>query len=245
MDSNEKKGKRPRIGARPISAANMDSHTTSDFEQTSKEGSQQEHRSYGNQGYNSNRPYQQRPYNNRQGGYQNNRYNNQGEDTRTTATTIARVDTNRDPTLHRPKGLPQMEQQTSPPRPTKQHPRLQVISPVTTTTARVDTSRVDTSPAIIITVRADMATTTARADISHAERRAVTETTTARVDTSSVEHRAVTETTTARADMATKVPARTSSVCHREDAASLRVQNVWNMKWRFRIPTNRFASTSI
>ncbi len=78
MDSNEKKGKRPRIGARPISAANMDSHTTSDFEQTSKEGSQQEHRSYGNQGYNSNRPYQQRPYNNRQGGYQNNRYNNQG-----------------------------------------------------------------------------------------------------------------------------------------------------------------------
>ncbi len=76
MDSNEKKGKRPRIGARPISAANMDSHTTSDFEQTSKEGSQQEHRSYGNQGYNSNRPYQQRPYNNRQGGYQNNRYNN-------------------------------------------------------------------------------------------------------------------------------------------------------------------------
>ncbi len=78
MDSNEKKGKRPRIGARPVSAANQDSHTT-DFEQSTKQdGTPQEHRSYNNQGYGSNRPYQQRPYNNRQGGYQNNRYNQGG-----------------------------------------------------------------------------------------------------------------------------------------------------------------------
>ncbi len=80
MDSNEKKGKRPRIGARPVSAANHDSHST-DFEQTAQEGGaqQEQHRSYGNQGYNPNRSYQQRPYNNRQGGYQGgNRYNQGG-----------------------------------------------------------------------------------------------------------------------------------------------------------------------
>ncbi len=82
MDSNEKKGKRPRIGARPINAEQPDNHldtNSTDYNPSSDHGqvdSQERHQSYGNN-Y-GNRSYQQRPYNNnRQGGY-NNRYNNQG-----------------------------------------------------------------------------------------------------------------------------------------------------------------------
>ncbi|MCM1137124.1 MAG: RNA-binding S4 domain-containing protein [Muribaculum sp.] len=79
MDSNEKKSKRPRIGARPVNAdpdnhmesSSNDYSTSNDHGQVdSQERRQSSFSSYGN------RSYQQRPYNNnRQGGY--NRYNNQ------------------------------------------------------------------------------------------------------------------------------------------------------------------------
>ncbi|MCM1077690.1 MAG: RNA-binding S4 domain-containing protein [Bacteroides sp.] len=81
MDSNEKKNKRPRIGVRPVSQDSNDNHSDfntqdgSGHQSDSQERHQGSYNSYGN-----NRPYQQRPYNgnNRQGGYGNNRYNNQG-----------------------------------------------------------------------------------------------------------------------------------------------------------------------
>ena len=79
MDSNEKKSKRPRIGVRPVSSDSADNHSN-DF--NSQEGgshqpdSQERHQGSYNS-YGNNRPYQPRPYNNnRQGGYGNNRYNN-------------------------------------------------------------------------------------------------------------------------------------------------------------------------
>ena len=83
MDSNEKKGKRPRIGVRPVNADQPEGRqeaSANDFNAQSdhaQQGDLQERRqSYGNS-Y-GNRPYQQRPYNNnRQGGYgNNNRYGN-------------------------------------------------------------------------------------------------------------------------------------------------------------------------
>ncbi|MCI8997512.1 MAG: pseudouridine synthase [Muribaculaceae bacterium] len=84
MDSNEKKGKRPRIGVRPVNAEqpdNLQESTGNDYNSSSDHGqvdSQERHQSYGNN-Y-GNRQYQQRPYNNnRQGGYNNNnRYNKPG-----------------------------------------------------------------------------------------------------------------------------------------------------------------------
>ncbi|MDE6859613.1 MAG: RNA-binding S4 domain-containing protein [Duncaniella sp.] len=82
MDSNEKKGKRPRIGVRPVNAEQPENrleNTGSEFTPSNEHGqadNQERHQSYGNN-Y-GNRPYQQRPYNNRQGGYNNNnRYGNQ------------------------------------------------------------------------------------------------------------------------------------------------------------------------
>jgi len=80
MDSNEKKGKRPRIGVRPVNADQPENHqdnTGSEFISSNDHGqadSQERHQPYGNN-Y-GNRPYQPRPYNNRQGGYNNNRYGN-------------------------------------------------------------------------------------------------------------------------------------------------------------------------
>ena len=79
MDSNEKKSKRPRIGVRPVSSDSADNHSNdfntqegSSHQPDSQERHQGSYNSYGN-----NRPYQPRPYNNnRQGGYGNNRYNN-------------------------------------------------------------------------------------------------------------------------------------------------------------------------
>ena len=82
MDSNEKKSKRPRIGVRPVNSDSADNRSeNSDF--NAQEGgrntdSQERHQGSFNS-YGNNRPYQPRPYNNnRQGGYGNNRYNNQG-----------------------------------------------------------------------------------------------------------------------------------------------------------------------
>ena len=80
MDSNEKKSKRPRIGARPVNSDGAENRSENhDFtprdenqHADSQERGQSQYGSYGN------RQYQPRPYNNnRQGGY-NNRYNNQG-----------------------------------------------------------------------------------------------------------------------------------------------------------------------
>lgn len=80
MDSNEKKSKRPRIGVRPVNPDSADNRSeNSDF--NTQEGghhtdSQERHQTSYNS-YGNNRPYQPRPYNNnRQGGYGNNRYNN-------------------------------------------------------------------------------------------------------------------------------------------------------------------------
>ena len=87
MDSNEKKGKRPRIGARPYSSDSHDNgreNVSGDFAPSTEnnaEGQHEQHNTYGGQAYGDRpqRPYQPRNnYNNRQGGYQNNRYNNQG-----------------------------------------------------------------------------------------------------------------------------------------------------------------------
>jgi len=82
MDSNEKKGKRPRIGeSRPVAGdhdlnpeANSEQQHQNDYTPRA-EGQQGGYSSYRSQ-------YQQnRPYNNRQGGY-NNRYNNGGYNNR-------------------------------------------------------------------------------------------------------------------------------------------------------------------
>ncbi len=86
MDSNEKKGKRPRIGARPYPVdshdGGRDNNSSSDFTPSSEAGAdgQQHTSSYGSQSYGDRpqRPYQPRNNYNRQGGYQNNRYGNQG-----------------------------------------------------------------------------------------------------------------------------------------------------------------------
>ena len=86
MDSNEKKGKRPRIGMRPYSSdateGTRDNVSGSDYSSaTENSGDGQPRQSYSSQSYGDRpqRPYQPRPYNNnRQGGYQNNRYGNQG-----------------------------------------------------------------------------------------------------------------------------------------------------------------------
>lgn len=94
MDSNEKKGKRPRIGARPVSADTREPGADSrsnDFDSAARgDNDAPQHRSYNQQGgYQPRREgyqprqtgYQPRQngYNNRYnqgGGYQNNRYNN-------------------------------------------------------------------------------------------------------------------------------------------------------------------------
>ncbi|WP_305375906.1 pseudouridine synthase [uncultured Duncaniella sp.] len=86
MDSNEKKGKRPRIGSRPYPVDSHDNgreNTSGEFTSGSENNSEGQHEhqnSYNNNSYGERpqRPYQPRPYNNRQGGYQNNRYGNQG-----------------------------------------------------------------------------------------------------------------------------------------------------------------------
>ena len=85
MDSNEKKGKRPRIGARPYTADSHDGvrdNSSNDYAPSAEGNAEgQSQSSYGSQSYGERqqRPYQPRPYNNnRQGGYQNNRYGNQG-----------------------------------------------------------------------------------------------------------------------------------------------------------------------
>ena len=86
MDSNEKKGKRPRIGSRPYPVdphdngrENISGEFTSGTE-PKQEGQHEQQNSYSNNSYGDRpqRPYQPRSYNNRQGGYQNNRYGNQG-----------------------------------------------------------------------------------------------------------------------------------------------------------------------
>ncbi|MDE6371189.1 MAG: RNA-binding S4 domain-containing protein, partial [Duncaniella sp.] len=91
MDSNEKKGKRPRIGARPYPVDSQESgrdttNSTGDFTgdgvttDTHSSASQysSDRQPYGER---QQRPYQPRPYGagsyNRQGGYQNNRYGHQ------------------------------------------------------------------------------------------------------------------------------------------------------------------------
>ena len=83
MDSNEKKGKRPRISMRPYSVDSNDGareNVSGDFSSASENSTEGQQRpSYGSQSYGDRpqRPYQPRPYNNnRQGGYQNNRYGN-------------------------------------------------------------------------------------------------------------------------------------------------------------------------
>ncbi|MDE6174695.1 MAG: hypothetical protein K2F88_03935, partial [Duncaniella sp.] len=79
MDSNEKKSKRPRIGVRPINSDSVENRSDFSSQEGGHEGQERHQASYGNNTYGNNRPYQPRPYNNnRQGGYNNNRYNNQG-----------------------------------------------------------------------------------------------------------------------------------------------------------------------
>ncbi|MDE5692306.1 MAG: hypothetical protein K2I09_00115, partial [Duncaniella sp.] len=86
MDSNEKKGKRPRIGARPYTVDSHDGgvrdNSSNDYAASSAEGNAegQSQSSYSSQSYGDRqqRPYQPRNNYNRQGGYQNNRYGNQG-----------------------------------------------------------------------------------------------------------------------------------------------------------------------
>jgi len=85
MDSNEKKGKRPRIGARPYTADPHESgrdNSSNDYAPSAEGNTEgQSQPTYGSQPYGERqpRPYQPRPYNNnRKGYYQNNRYGNQG-----------------------------------------------------------------------------------------------------------------------------------------------------------------------
>ena len=85
MDSNEKKGKRPRIGARPYTVDSHDGgvrdNSSNDYASSAESNSEgQSQNTYSSQSYGDRqqRPYQPRNNYNRQGGYQNNRYGNQG-----------------------------------------------------------------------------------------------------------------------------------------------------------------------
>ena len=85
MDSNEKKGKRPRIGARPYTVDSHDGgvrdNSSNDYAASAEGNSEgQSQNTYSSQSYGDRqqRPYQPRNNYNRQGGYQNNRYGNQG-----------------------------------------------------------------------------------------------------------------------------------------------------------------------
>ena len=85
MDSNEKKGKRPRIGARPYTVDSHDGgvrdNSSNDYASSAESNSEgQSQNTYCSQSYGDRqqRPYQPRNNYNRQGGYQNNRYGNQG-----------------------------------------------------------------------------------------------------------------------------------------------------------------------